>query len=155
MILPLSGSRRLTRPFLPSDPDLTFSSLIQRHLESTHLLLAQAHSSTCRSYRSSLGIEYGTPASGAHILEIESLDSFLYRLVTSSPYPYANLTLTLSSSRPFLLVAQIPQTYRNGKHARMLSLAPSSSPTEPAYLPAIEVSLRPPQYPSIVLAFHH
>ena len=47
-----------SRAFLPSDPDLTFSSLIQRRLGSTHLLLAQALlSSTYHPYRSSLGIE--------------------------------------------------------------------------------------------------
>jgi len=31
-----------SRAFLSSDPDLTFLSLIQRRLESTHLFLAQA-----------------------------------------------------------------------------------------------------------------
>jgi len=49
---------KLVSAFLPSDLDLTFPSLIQRRLESTHLLLAQVlHWSTCHPYRSFLGIE--------------------------------------------------------------------------------------------------
>jgi len=79
-------------------PDLAFSSLIQRRLESTHLLLAQTlHSSTCRPYRSPLGIELQPRFDGTQILEMESSDSSSSRFVTSFPYSYPNLTLTLSS----------------------------------------------------------
>jgi len=86
-----------SRAFLPSDLDLTFSSLIQRRIEFTHLLLAQAlHSSTCCPYRSSLGIEI-LNSSLRRTNPGDGLDSSSYKLVTSFPIPYPKLTLTLSS----------------------------------------------------------
>jgi len=55
-----------------------------------------------------------------------------------------------------MLITQVPPIYRNGRHAWMSSLAPSSSTTKPECSSTIEASLSPPQYLSIVqLAVHH